>query len=201
MANLSWKTTTAQMYRGVLIYSLCGVAASILAPIISAAAVASFVNGGGSFSGGSFGLLSIINLLLGLAILAGYILFFLGLKDFRGVVNTADVPAVGKIYTAVILNIVGYFLKLIPVISIVGGILNLVAFILMLIGFAALKNSTTFPGLARTGASKLFVAMILSLVGAVLGWIPVIGILGAICNIVAFVMTILGWKSIADAEA
>lgn len=195
MANIAWKTTTTQMYRGVLLYSLCGVLSSILEPCNTAASAVSFLNGGN----GSSGLGTIITL-LGIAILVGYVLFFLGLKDFRSAVNAADAPAVGKLYTAVILNIVGYLLKLIPLIGIVGGILNIVAFILALIGYSSLKSSATFPELARKGASRLFIAMILSLVGTVLGWIPLIGIIGAIFNLIAFILTILGWKAIADAE-
>lgn len=194
MANITWKSTTAQMYRGVLVYSLCGVASSIASPIVTAHAVSSFVNNGST--GGS----SVILTLLGVAILVGYVLFFLGLKDFRTVVNPADAPAVGKVYTAVILNIIGYVLKLIPIISIIGGIINIVAFIIMLLGYSALKNSATFPERARKGASHLFVAMILSLVGTILAWIPLIGIIGSICNLVAFILTILGWKAIADSE-
>ena len=37
-------------------------------------------------------------------------------------------------------------------------------------------------------------------VGAIIGWIPVIGIIGSILSIIALVMTLNGWKLIAQSE-
>lgn len=196
MVDLNSLKTTKSIYNGVLLYSLCGIAKSIVDPIAAVSSAASMFTG--SASGGGMGVISI---LLSLAIIAGYALFFLGLNHFRTVVNTNDAPAVQKLYVATILSIVAYVLGCIPLMGLIVKIVSLVAFIMMLLGFSALKKSATFPADARNGASKLFIAMILSVVGIILGWIPLIGgIFAAIFNIIGFVLTILGWKKIACAN-
>lgn len=197
MADLNSLKTTKSIYNGVLLYSLCGIAKSIVDPIAAASSAAAMFSGSSS-GGGAF---SVISLLLALAIIAGYVLFFLGLSHFRTVVNTNDAPAVQKLYVATIISIVAYVCMCIPFMGLIGKILSLVAFIMMLLGFSALKKSATFPADGRNGASKLFIAMILSVVGVVLGWIPLIGgVLSAILGIVGFILTILGWKKVAYAD-
>lgn len=198
MANFSLDSfkTTKSIYNGVLIYSLCGIAKSIVDPIVAMTAAAAMFSG--SSSGGGLGVISI---LLSIAIIVGYVMFFLGLSHFRTVVNTNDAPAVQKLYVAAIISIVAYVVGCIPLMGLVAKILALVAFIMMLLGFSALKNSATFPADARNGASKLFIAMILSVVGVIVGWIPFIGgVLGAILGIIGFILTILGWKKISCAD-
>lgn len=193
----TWSQTTKQMYTGVLVYSLCGVAKSIVDPITGAAKLAKSFSGASASAGPG-----VLSILLSIAIICGYVYFFLGLKEFRNVVNENDAPAVKNVYTATILSIVAYVCGCIPFLGLVGKIVALVSFILMLMGFNALKKSATFPALACKGASMLFTAMILSIVGVVLGWIPLIGgILGAIINVVGFILTILGWGKISKAEA
>lgn len=194
--DLNSLKTTKSIYNGVLLYSFCGIAKSIVDPIVSASSAASFISGSSSGSGGS-----LISTLLSLAIVAGYVLFFLGLSHFRTVVKNEDAPAVQKLYVATILSICAYALGCIPFLGLIAKILALVSFIMMLLGFAALKKSATFPAEARNGASNLFIAMILSVVGIILGWIPLIGgVLSAILAIAGFVLTILGWKKIANAD-
>lgn len=190
----TWSQTTKQIYNGVLIYSLCGVAKSIVDPIVNATSAMSMLTGGSS-SSFNFGTV------LSIAIIFGYVYFFLGLKKFRTVVDAADESAVKKVYLAVLLNIIAYVVALIPLMGIIGKIISIVAFIYMMIGFAGMKNSSTFPVKARKGASNLFVAMILSIVGTVLGWLPLIGgVIGAIPNIISFILIIVGWKKISKAE-
>lgn len=186
MENLNWKSTTKQIYTGVMLYSICGMVAGLVG-------VLAF------FLGGFWGVLSIV---VTLAIIVGYILYFLGLRNFKNVVKAPDAPVVNKLYTAVILIIIGYVLGFIPVAgSIIAGILNLIAFIMMLVAYNKLKKSETFPELARKGASMLFSAMILALIAVVLGIIPLVGtIIAAILNIISFILVLLGWKKVADAD-
>ena len=184
--NLNWKSTTKQIYTGVMLYSLCGMVAGLVG-------ILAFL------MGGFWGTLSII---LSIAIIVGYIMYFLGLKNFKNVVKEPDAPVVNKLYTAVLLVIIGYIVAFIPLAGgIIAGILNIIAFIMMLIAYNKLKKSPTFPELARKGASMLFTAMILALVGAIFGIIPLVGaIIAGILNIISFIMVLLGWKKIADAD-
>ena len=131
----------------------------------------------------------------------GYWLFIKSLDIFKGQVNVVDAPRIGSIRTATILSIVGVIVAVIPVISFVGGILNLIAWILLLLAYSGLKNSVTFPEGARRGASKLFLAMILGIIGWVIGLIPLIGsAIETILEIVAFFMVLSGWKCISQSE-
>lgn len=189
----AWMTVTKQMYYGVLIYSICGVLANVVGPVNAVSSGISMISGNGGGGGGVF------NILISLAIIAGYVMFFLGLKDFRNVVNIQDRDAVQKLFTATIISIVGYVLGLIPVIGwLLKGICVIVSCIMMLIGYSSLRKSQSFPGLACDGASKLYTAMILSIIGAVIGFIPLVGgVIGGILDIIAFVMIIIGWKRIA----
>lgn len=190
----AWTSVTKQMYYGVLIYSLCGVLANVIGPINTLSSGLSMISGNGGGGGGTF------NIIISLAIIAGYVMFFLGLKDFRNVVNIQDKDAVQKLFTATILSIVGYLLGLIPVAGwLLKGICVIVSCIMMLMGYSALKKSQTFPAIAREGASKLHTAMVLSIIGAVIGLIPLVGgVIGGILDIIAFIMIILGWKKIAS---
>ncbi len=190
----AWTAVTKQMYYGVLIYSLCGVLANVVEPVNTVSSGISMISGNGGGGGGVF------NIIISLAIIAGYVMFFLGLKDFRNVVNIQDRDAVQKLFTATIISIVGYVLGLIPLAGwLLKGICVIVSCIMMLMGYSSLKKSSSFPGLARDGASKLHTAMILSIIGAVIGFIPLVGgVIGGILDIIAFIMIIIGWKRIAS---
>lgn len=186
MENLTWKSTTKQIYTGVLLYSLCGMVSGLVAIL--------------ALLGGDFwGVLSVI---VSIAVIVGYIMYFLGLRNFKNVVKEPDAPVVNKLYTAVILVIIGYIIGFIPIAgAIMQGILSLIAFIMMMVAYSKLKKSPTFPELARKGASMLFTAMLLALIGSIFGIIPIVGaVIAGILNIISFIMVLLGWKKIADAD-
>lgn len=203
LQTTSWKQTTAALYKSVQIYAWGGVAAAIFGFICSmnsAADAFSALSTGGMPSGG-FGLWDVLHMLATLAVVYGYWLFMKGINLFKTQVHSADAPRVGSIYTATILALIGAVLACIPVISIVGGLLNLIAWIMLLIAYSGLKNSTTFPEMARRGASKLFVAMILGVIGGVLGIIPIVGgVINMILSLIAFFMMLAGWKCIAQSD-
>ena len=206
MENLqqSWKQTTANLYKAVLIYTVAGIASSVFSFILAITATASVIAAlsSGEVSTGGLGLWSLLNIAATVAIVYGYWLFIKSLDLFKGMVAPLDAPRIGSIRTATILSLVGVVLACIPLIGIVGGIINLVAWIMLLIAYSNLKDSAPFPEGARKGASKIFVAMILGVIGWVVGWIPIVGsVIALILSIVAFFMILTGWKCIADSEA
>jgi uncharacterized membrane protein len=114
--------------------------------------------------------------------------------------NGEDQKSIGKVRIAYILLLISVAVDFIPLMGWVSTVLGIIAFIYMLLGYSALKNSTTFPELARKGASLLFVALILLIVGYVLDFIPIVGdVLEGILSIVAYILTFLGGKKIKDA--
>jgi len=190
-----WSQETKKIFNGILLYSLGGIAYGILDPIDSLMSAGEMV---GVTSGG--GIISTLCYILLAAIIIGYVLTFLGLTGFRKILELNDATAIGKVRTAFILAIIAAGVSFIPLMGWAAGILNIIAFILMLLGYSALKTSTTFPELARKGASTLFVALILLLVGAIIGFIPFVGgIIEGVLSIIAYIMTLLGWKKIVNA--
>jgi len=144
-----WSPPTKQIFNGVLIFSIAG----ILNAIFSFINVTFFL-----------GLLFWVGYIFTLAIVVGYILYVMGLGNFKKILEPADSAAAGKVYIAAILSLIAAVLGIIPVAgAILGGILGLVGYILMLMGFSALKNSQTLPEMARKGASTIFLSLILLL--------------------------------------
>lgn len=191
-----WTNSTKKIYLGVMSYYLCDILASFLGLVNNASSFASFVGGGGSSNSSG----EIFEFIAKAAVIAGAVFIFLGLKEFRDVVDKADKANVSRLYNAVILLFVGSIVDFIPLLGWVAGILNIIAMILMLMSFSSLKESQTFPTLARKGASQLFIAMILSIVAIVVGWIPFIGVIGIVFSIIALVFIINGWKNISRQE-
>lgn len=198
----NWKQTTSALYKAVLIYTLAGILSSLFgffSDITGAASTISSMMGGES--GSSFGLWDILAIVATLAIIYGYWTFIQSLGRFHDLVNPADAPQIKTLRTTTILMIVAAVLSVIPVIKIAGGIIYLIAWIMLIVAYSKLKNSSTFPELARKGTSRLFLAMILEVIGWVLGFIPLIGsIFETIISIIAFILVILGWKAISESE-
>jgi hypothetical protein len=201
--NENWSKATTVVFNGILLYSIAGVLHSIISPIASlisgAGAMASAMGGdGGAGTGG----LTVFMYLLSAGIIGGYVLFLIGLTGFAKILDGSDSAAVGKIRTGVILGLVAIVTGFIPLAGgIIGGIINIVAFIMMMIAYSALKKSQTFPQAARRGAGTLFTSQILLIIGAALGLIPFIGaIFDGILGIIAFIMVLVGWSTIRKAQ-
>ncbi len=198
----TWKQTTADLYKAVLIYTWAAIAVAVFGVIGAIGDTASNLTSlaEGKVQLVDFGIWDVLKILATVAVVYGYWLFIQALQIFKGQVNPADAPQVGSIRTAAILTVIAAVLAVIPFVGFVGGILNLIAWILLLMAYSKLKNSVTFPETARRGASKLFTAMIVGLVGGIIGLIPLIGVIAVVFSIIAFFMTLSGWKSISESE-
>ncbi|MDR0756795.1 MAG: hypothetical protein LBF85_03005 [Tannerella sp.] len=199
--NEQWSKATAMIFNGILLYSIAGILHSIVDPIesiMSAANTFSPFAGGGNVPGADG--LSNFLLLLTAAIIGGYVMYMLGLGRFAEILDAGDSAAVRKIRTGVILGMVGEVMTQFPLVGwLIGGIINIVAFILMMTGYSALKSSPTFPAAARSGAGKLFASQILLIIGTLLGWIPFIGgVFEGILDLVAFILLLVGWAAIKN---
>lgn len=197
-----WSKPTKAIFNGILLYSICGLLYPFFDYFESASSLAS--NMSSFMSNGSLDMgisaLDVICWLLLAGIIVGVFLYMQGLSQFGNILEPADSTAIGKVRTGAILLIVAAVVDFIPFLGWVGGILNIIAYILMLIGFSALKGSTTFPEIAKKGANLLFVSMILLLVGAGIGFIPLVGgIFKMILNPVAFILMMVGWMRIKNA--
>ncbi|MCX4290274.1 MAG: hypothetical protein OSJ36_00575 [Odoribacter sp.] len=190
LTNSAWKNATSKIFLGVLLFSLSGIAGGILAALLGLVLK-------------SLTLVSIVVLIAGIAAILGYVLYVLGLGNFKNILSGEDAAAVSKIWLAALLALAGSVITVvtsfIPGIAIIGTIAAIAAYVLNLLGFMALKNSSTFPTMAKAGANKLFLAYILYLAGSIAAFfLP--SFIAGIINLVALVMIILGWAAIKNAN-
>lgn len=178
-----WKSSTSNILVGVKLYYICSIVATAFS--ISFMSLLPVIGPLGKMAAG--------------ASVVGAFMFMFGLRDFKDAVNPEDFPHVKKLHTSLLLIVISIFLDLIPVIGfVVGPLVSLTAFIFMLLGYVKLKGSNTFPTLAKDGAKKLFIAMIIACVSSLLGIIPFAGgIIATILDIVVLVFVLQGWNLIA----
>lgn len=195
-----WNKETRQAYVGTLLYSLLGILAAILAPIAGASALASFASGS---SGGGF--VATLLILVELCIIAGYVIFFLAVKDLKNITEGEDQSAFGKVFLSIIFDILAAVFGMIPGVRWVGGILAIVSCVLLLMAYSSLKKSAAIGQLspaATAGFGQLFTAEVLVAIAIVIGWIPLVGgFVGAILKVIAWVLVLLGWKKVATPVA
>lgn len=196
MENVAYKSAVQALYKWIMI----GVVADIVAAIVgwlwvdATELILGIISGDISTYIGALLVLGI----LGIVSFVAIIKIFTTLGKWKNAVDANDAPAVGKLKLAYLLTIIGAIIALIPFLGFVSGILGIIASILLIIGYAGLKNSTTLPELARKGGKSLFIGAILSIVAAIVGFLPLLGWLGTIIGIVAWLLYILGWKDIAN---
>lgn len=178
--TLDWNRTTEAIYKNVMLLSIAGICASIF---------------------GMIPLMGWLARICNFCVVGGYVAFYLRINDLKLLVDENDSANMKKLCLGVMLYILGIMLKEIPVAGwILGPIAFIASFVLMLLAYNGLKNSTTFPG--KEGMKLLFIAMIIGIVGAVFAIIPLVGtIIAGILYIVEFVLVLLGWKKVAEPVA
>lgn len=202
MTNAIYKAETGKVFWMMIAGLIIGVIQAIMALVAAVGAVAAIATGGEHGAGAAGGAV-IVLVLLALVNIALKVMLYLSYgklaKDFG---DNADGKALGNIKLAALFDLINVgigllSILLLPLAIVLGFIalaVSIVAYIFYLMGFSALKNSSTFPGAA--GASTVFVAYILTLVGAVLFFIPVIG---KIVGLVGLIMLLVGWAKIKNA--
>ncbi|MDR2562411.1 MAG: hypothetical protein LBC98_00540 [Prevotellaceae bacterium] len=204
MNNELWSLETKKIFNGILLFSLSWIAYGIFDPIeslFSGIDTLSSFGGSSSPTGAAGTVLSVICYILLAGIGAGYVLTIKGLKSFGNILEEADGKSVDSVRKAFILALIAVALDCLPFIpGIVGDIVYLIAVIMMLMGYGALKKSSTFAG--SKGAATLYIAALLIVIGWALDFIPLVGDwLEGLLTIIAYVLTLLGWGKIKNAEA
>ncbi len=191
----NWSHSTSNIFKAVLMFSLGGIAAGIISSILNFIVPGLFTN--------------IIVWLVGIVVIAGYVLYIINLGNLRDTVGMKEGAAIGQVRTAAILSIVAAILTMLNTVLWLASLFNIAAAVIMLVGFNTLKKSESLPSQARDGFSQLFTAMLLSTISwgisVILGWIPVvnivIGIIAAILGIISFILVIMGWNNVKNSPA
>ena len=190
------------MYKSVLIYSLAGILGAVLAVIAALATLGSAMEGDLMGAADSAEALDMIVMIVNILVLGGYALFFVYAGKFRDLLSGDDANAAGSLRNAHLILAIGTLLCLLPIpfVEYIAGIIEIIAWFMLLSAYGKLMNSTSLPELAAAGMKKLRKAMLLSVVGAIIALIPFIGIVGGILSLIAFFMTLKGWSMVAKSE-
>lgn len=191
--NALWVESVKKAFYGYVGYVLLsGIIGSIAGLASTASSVVSMARGGGD---SGLGLDTICSIL---AVVA-FVYYFLGIKGMKeAAVGTELAEGTANLYTGALLGVIGAVVGIIPLVGLVGGIIEIVAWVYMLLGFGKIRK-TSLSEAAAKGAQQLWLMMLLTLIGAVIGLIPVLGtVIALILSIVALVYAFLGWKNFAN---
>lgn len=195
----NWNKETRQAYVGTLFYSLFGVLAAILTPFVKVGNAVRFMSEYSGFSSsagiGSRMLLSLVEI----AIIIGYIVFYLAIKDLRKLSEGEVKKSFDKIYVSILFDILGAFFGMLHL-RVLSGVMAIVACVLLLVAYSSLKLSKEIYEMspaAASGFSLLFTAEILILVAICIGWIPLVKVIGSLLKVIAWILVLLGWKKVA----
>ena len=131
----------------------------------------------------------------------GLILFFIGLSRLKSFLDEPGQSGISKLIWATIIGVIATLLSFIPLVgTIPAGILNLIAFILQIVGLLKLKNSVTLGEMGAGGVNYLLMAMVLMVIASVLGMVPFAGdYIKSAISFVAFILIPFGWLKIQEA--
>ena len=133
----------------------------------------------------------------GIAALVGLVLFFIGLGKLKSGLDEKGAAGVSRLKLAVILSIVAVIFGWIPLLGgIVAGILLLIAFIVEFLGYTAMMQSSALGTLGQAGAGKLRISMIILLVGSIIGFFPLTGMVVGLISLVALWFVFKGWSMV-----
>lgn len=204
----NWRKVTKAVYGSVLLATISGMVAVVLSGI-------SYWHHGGDLSVlGSLGtnLFTITLWIAHLMFIAGTFLYFMNIGSMRALVSGKDTIALGHIRVGLALVLLASVIVLFHIPQWRGSvwiavILNIAAYVVIIVGFATLKKSEIMSVKARLGFKNIFIAMILCTLGAILfmlfSWIPYAGVVFSViaCTliVVGCVMIISGWNSVRNA--
>jgi hypothetical protein len=131
----------------------------------------------------------------------GLILFFIGLFQLKEFLDEKGASGVGKLIWAAILGIIANIFSLIPIVGgIPAGILNLIAFILQVVGLVNLKHSEKLGKTGASGVNLLLAAITLMIFASIFKIVPFVGTtIKSIIAFIAFIIIPFGWVKIQEA--
>jgi hypothetical protein len=191
----NWKTSTKQIFYGILLYVVAGIFAGVILPLNAFFAVAEFA----AAHTVNIVAMAWIARLLNVAMIGGLLIAFIGALDWGKIVDDADKKNVNKLKIAFILQMIALVTGLFWVLG--QDILTLVAFFLMLFAYKGFMKSESFSKSAKKAGKQLYTSCLLLILATAvslsLGWIPLVGMVfksfAGVLSIVAFVLIFIGW--------
>lgn len=133
----------------------------------------------------------------GIAALVGLVIFFIGLGKLKSGLDTKGAAGISRLKIAVILSIIAVIFGWIPLLGgIVAGILLIIGFIVEFLGYTAMMQSASLGAEGQAGAGKLRISMIILLVGGIINFFPLTGMVVGLLSLVALWFVFKGWSLI-----
>jgi uncharacterized membrane protein len=127
----------------------------------------------------------------------GFVLFFIGLGQLKPALDEAGQKGIRLLINATIVGIIGMFIDFIPLLGILAGLIYIAAFVMQVVGLLDLKKSQSIGAEGIDGVGNLIGAMVLVIIGSILGLIPFAGnTINALISLIALVVIIFGWLKI-----
>lgn len=187
----TWKSAAGLVFVSLLLYYLLDPVIDIIDGMLSVLSM---------FSGSADGAEAILGLCRFVVFFAP-ILYLVGLRRFRSVVAAPDAAVVSKLVVSAWFLFAGVVIDMLPLMpGFLASCCRLVAYILMLAGFAGLRKSESFPEKGRRGANMSVVAIWLVIAGWLVGWIPALGDgVEFVLRLSALIFILVGWNRIVHA--
>jgi hypothetical protein len=131
----------------------------------------------------------------------GLILFFVGLNQLKSALDPTGQNGISKLVWAAILGMIASAFSYIPLVGgIPASLLNIVVFILQVVGLLKLKKSTTLGTTGASGVNYLLMAMVMMIVAGLFNIIPFAGdYIKSVIALIAFLIIPFGWLKIQEA--
>jgi hypothetical protein len=127
----------------------------------------------------------------------GFIIYFIGLGQLKFVFDEFGQKGVKLLINSTVVGLVALFFDFIPLMGILAGIIYIVAFIMQIVGLLELQKSNSIGSEGVGGVGNLIGAMVLVIIGSILGLIPFAGnTINALISLIALVVIIFGWLKI-----
>lgn len=133
-----------------------------------------------------------------IASLVGLVLYLVGLGKLSQALDADGMAGASKLKIAVWLGIVGAIFGIIPLLgAIFAGIFAIIAFIFEFLGYTGLMKSDPLHQEGRDGARTLRLSMIIMVVAAIIGIIPLLGsVVAGFIALVALWFIYQGWTKV-----
>ena len=130
----------------------------------------------------------------------GFILFFVGLGQLKTFLDEPGQNGLKLLKISAILGIAALIIHIIPFLGgIIAGLLYMIAFITQLVGLLQFKKTTSIGINGATGVTYLLIAMVLMIIGSLIGLLPFAGeTINAVISLIAFMLILLGWLKIQE---
>lgn len=201
--KLLWKQITEMIVKSIIVFSIAKICYVLFDWIDGLMSPVSFMN---MMQGGSpeIGTMAILSYICSAAVVVGYIMFFVYVKQFRDIQEAeADKKSVNSVFVAYILLLVAVVVDCIPMVGWIAWLVFIIiGYVKLFGGYKGLRDSQTFNVEAKGGAALLYSATVWALVADLVDMLlPYVGgVLSLIFVIVSFVKTLKGWKIISAAN-